>query len=422
VAKAPLSLGLYRFAAGAAAPLASAWLRARAERGKEDPARWGERLGRTDAVRPSGPLVWLHGVSVGESLALLPLIHRLGAQRPDASVLVTSGTRVSAELLARRLPSGVIHQYAPLDIPAAVERFLDHWRPALGVFVESELWPNLILAARARGTRLALVSAKLSGASERGWRRAPAAARAVLGAFDLILARDAAIGNRLAGLGGRVDGLADLKFGAAPLPVDEAALTEARRALAGRPVLLAASTHPGEDEIVLAAYAAARSAGASRLIIAPRHPERGATIEAAARAAGLAAGLRSDGATLGEEDVHVADAVGELGLWYRLAALAIVGGSLVPGGVGGHNPLEPARLDCPFVSGPEVTAWPVYDTIAAAGATALVRVGELAGWFERAVRGDAELAAMAKRAHAFVAEGDAAAGGAVERVVGLLPR
>jgi 3-deoxy-D-manno-octulosonic-acid transferase len=418
---------MYQLAAAAASPAAPAWLNARVARGKEDPARWPERLGRAGPARPEGRLVWLHGVSVGESLSLLPLAGRIREERPEVAVLVTSGTRAAAGLLAARLPPGAIHQYAPLDTPGAVRRFFAHWAPEFGVLVESELWPNLILAARAHGVRLALVSAKLSARSLGGWRRVPAAARAVLRAFDLVLARDTEAARRLEGLGARVDGLADLKFGARPLPADEAELGRARGLLGGRTVLLAASTHPGEEEPLLRALNAASGGEPPLLILAPRHPVRGEEVCRLARAAGFEAGRRGAGDTLGDAPIYVADTVGELGLWYRLASLAVIGGSLVlesakAEGVGGHNPLEPARLGCPFISGPNVAAWPVYEPLQAAGATRLVPGADLAVWFSRALASDPGLAAMAVRARAFAAAGDAAAGEAMERVLGLLGR
>ena len=293
----PASLRLYGLAAGLASAAAPAWLKMRARRGKEDPARWPERLGRTTTPRPEGRLAWLHGVSVGEGLSLLPLIDRIRTDRPDVAVLVTSGTRASADLLATRLPPGAIHQYAPLDTPGAVRRFLDHWRPDLGVLVESELWPNLILGARSRGARLALVSARLSARSVAGWRRAPGAARAVLSAFDLLLARDPDAAARFVALGVEVDGLADLKFGAPPLPVDEAEWATARSVLGDRPILLAASTHPGEEEVVLRAFQGAAPDQATLLILAPRHPARGAAKrgEPGPRTHGLAVGRRALG-------------------------------------------------------------------------------------------------------------------------------
>ncbi|WP_442957945.1 3-deoxy-D-manno-octulosonic acid transferase, partial [Phenylobacterium sp.] len=241
-------------AAGLAEPLAGPLLRRRARRGKEDGARLGERLGRASQPRPPGPLVWLHGVSVGESVSLLPLVEALRAARPDLALLVTSGTRTSADLLARRLPLGVLHQYAPVDGPRAVAAFLDHWRPDLALLVESELWPNLILAAQARGTRLALASARMTEKSARGWARAPAAAARLLAAFDLILPQDEATAGRLAALGARPGPQLNLKTIGAPLPCDAAELAALKDAWGGRPVVLAASTHPGEEAMVLEAF------------------------------------------------------------------------------------------------------------------------------------------------------------------------
>jgi 3-deoxy-D-manno-octulosonic-acid transferase len=418
-----MSAGLlaWRALAGLAHPLAPAWLSRRAAAGKEDPSRWREKLGRSEALRPPGALAWLHGASVGEALSLLPIAEALARRRPPPALLVTTGTLASAKVMAARLPAGALHQFAPLDTPQAVARFLERWRPDLAVFAESELWPNLVLAAKAAGARLALVSAKLSARSLSGWRRAPRAARRVLGAFDLVLARDAQAAAGLRSLGAHVDGLADLKFGAATLPVDEtalAALTAARRG----PLILAASTHPGEDGPILAAFAAARKGASGALVIAPRHVERGGAVADLARGLGLSAGLRSQGAGAGDVEVLVADTLGELGLWYRLADLAVVAGSLVAG-VGGHNPLEPARLGCPFVSGPHVENWPLYDELAAAGATRLVTVPDLPALFGDALRpAKADLRAMACRAGDVVAVRDAEARAALPRILALLDR
>ena len=272
----PVSLRLYALATGLAEPLAPLLLSSRVRRGKEDAARLGERLGRSSRPRPDGPLVWLHGASVGESVSLLPLIARIRTERPDLTVLVTSGTRTSADLLAKRLPTGAIHQYAPLDAPAAVARFLEHWRPGLGLFAESELWPNLILGARRRGVRLALVSARMTEASAQGWARRPAAARAMLGGFEAILAQDDASAARLEALGGHVTGRLNLKRFGAALDVDAAQVTALKAAFGDRPIILAASTHPGEEALIAAAFRGAP--GHPLLIIAPRHPERGEAI------------------------------------------------------------------------------------------------------------------------------------------------
>jgi 3-deoxy-D-manno-octulosonic-acid transferase len=362
----PLPLALYGAATGLLSPFAPALLRARAEKGKEDPARLGERLGRASRARPEGPLVWLHGVSVGETQSLLPLIAALRARRPDLALLVTSGTVTSAELLARRLPQDVIHQFAPLDAPAAVGRFLDHWRPDAGLFVESELWPNLILAAKARGVRLGLLSARMTEASAKGWARSPASARALVGAFDLILPQDAATAERLTALGARPGGRLNLKLVGDPLPADAAELERLTQALAGRRAVLAASTHPGEEPLIAAA---ARGAGAPFLIVAPRHPDRGPAVAAELAAMGFAVARRAAGEPIGPAvTAYVADTLGELGLFLRLADVVVMGGSFVDG-VGGHNPLEAARLGKPIVTGPHVfNAREAYDELLAEAA------------------------------------------------------
>jgi 3-deoxy-D-manno-octulosonic-acid transferase len=418
----PLSLMFYALAMRALSPLAPMLLRARARRGKEDWARLGERLGRAGLPRPEGRLVWLHGVSVGESLSLLGLIERLRKERPEASILLTSGTRAASEVAAMRLPAGAVHQFAPIDTPQAVGRFVDHWRPDLGVFAESEVWPNLIVEAKRRGARLALVSGRLSPASARRWGRAPAAARAVLGAFDLLLARDQAAAAAFRGLGVRVDGLADLKFDAAPLPADETELARLRAQIGERPVIVGASTHHGEEAAILDRFAVAAKEAKCRplLILVPRHRVRGAEVERLARERGLATARRGTGAGPSGADVYVADTVGDLGLWYRLANLAVVGGSLAPG-VGGHNPLEPARLGCPFVTGPHVENWPVIADLAASGAT--VQIATPAGldrYLRAAIEDPASLAGMAGKARAFVARNAAEARAASARVLDLL--
>ncbi|MGA0603754.1 3-deoxy-D-manno-octulosonic acid transferase [Caulobacter sp. KR2-114] len=371
----PFSLALYRAATTLAAPAAGLLLRARVRRGKEDPARLGERLGRPGLDRPPGPLAWIHAVSVGEAISALALVDGLRARRADISLLVTTGTRTAGEVVAARLPPGAMHQYAPMDTPGAVRRFLAHWRPELGLFVESELWPNLILGARQAGVRLALVSARVSEASAARWRKAPAAARRLLGAFDLVLAQDEATAARLAAIGRPVDGRLNLKDAGEPLPADDAALAALRAATAGRFVLLAASTHAGEEAIVADAVDRL-PAPRPLLIIVPRHPARADAIAAALAPRRIA--RRSHGQTPGAEtDVYLADTLGELGLFYRLADLAVVGGSLVPG-VGGHNPLEPARLGLAIVSGPHIGNFQaLYDGLAAAGGVAIT--GETAG-------------------------------------------
>jgi len=341
-----LPLALYGAATGLLEPFAGAMLRRRARVGKEDPARLSERLGRPRMARPDGPLVWLHGVSVGETMSLLPLVEALRTRRPELTLLVTSGTVTAAELLAKRLPAGVIHQFAPVDGPGAVGRFLEHWRPSLAVFVESELWPNLILAAKARGVRLALLSARMTDASTARWARWPASARALIEAFDLIMPQDEATEARLRRLGATPGPRLNLKRVGDTLPADAHELDGLRATLPRRKVVLAASTHPGEEALIAEAFrAAAPNLGEAVLIVVPRHPDRGPRLAEELGATRRGAGDAPTSA------VHVADTLGELGLFFRLADIVIMGGSFVPG-VGGHNPLEPARIGRPILTGP----------------------------------------------------------------------
>jgi 3-deoxy-D-manno-octulosonic-acid transferase len=411
----PLPLALYAAAAGLLAPLAPVLLRARARRGKEDPARIGERLGRASCARPAGPLVWLHGVSVGETQSLLPLIEALSARRPDLALLVTSGTASSAELLARRLPAGVAHQFAPIDAPAAVARFLDHWRPDTALFVESELWPNLILGARARGVRLALVSARITEASAAGWARSPASARALLCAFELILPQDTRTAERLQALGAATGPGLNLKLVGSPLPADEAELARLKTALGGRRAVLAASTHPGEDAMIAAA---AREAGAPLLIVAPRHPGRGEALAAELAAAGFRVARRAAGEKLtARTTAYVADTLGEMGLFLRLSEVVVMGGGFVAG-VGGHNPLEAARLGKPVVTGPHVAnAREVYEALFAEAAA--LEAGDPAA-LARHIRGLLDNPAIARRIGEAALSYAERQGAALERALALI--
>jgi 3-deoxy-D-manno-octulosonic-acid transferase len=362
-----MGLAAWRLVTAAATPFTTLYVQSRAARGKEDPARLNERLGIAGKPRTDGRLIWIHGASVGESLSALPLIERL-LEEAGTHVLVTSGTVASATLLEKRLPPGALHQFVPLDTPRAVARFLDHWKPDAGLFVESDLWPNLIAAARARGVRLALVNARMSERSAQGWRRAGKSAAALLGAFDVVLAQDDDVAERFRALGAHnVQIVGSLKADAPPLPVDDAELSILRTAIGNRPVLLAAQTHPGEDETILPAHDLLRVRFPDLLtIIVPRHIERGGDIEMLC--GGRASKRRSAGGVITPQTaVYIADTLGELGLFYRLTPFCFVGGTLVP--LGGHNPLEPAALQCAVLAGPHIAnSRAAFDAILAAQA------------------------------------------------------
>jgi len=365
------ALTLYLLAARLAAPFARLLLARRAARGKEDPARLGERMGLPGLPRPDGKLVWLHGASVGEAMAALALIARMGAARPGLAFLLTTGTLTSARLAAPLMPPRARHQFAPLDAWAFVTRFLDHWRPDLSARIDSEIWPATLVAAARTGAPLALVNGRISARSRQGWAWAPGMARALMRRFALISAQDDASAARFVALGAdparvRVGGA--LKAAAPPPAADPDALAALRAAVGARPVWVAASTHAPEEALALTAHAASAIPGLLTLI-APRHPERGAEVAALAQGQGLTVTRRSLGQGIDGAAVHVADTLGEMGLWYRLAPFAFIGGSVAP--LGGHNPYEPAALGAALAHGPHVENF--ADAYAAlAGAARLV--------------------------------------------------
>ena len=365
---------VYRGLTRLLAPVALLYLRHRERRGKEDGPRLRERQGFARTARPPGPLLWIHAASVGEATAMLRLIELLLQTRPELEILVTTGTVTSARLLEQRLPPRARHQFVPLDLPAWIERFLDHWQPDLALWVESELWPNLVLTTHARGIPMMLVNGRLSDRSYRRWRWWPGLIGPMLAAFAQCLAQDEAQALRLRRLGARdVAAVGDLKAAGAPLPVDQAQLWRLRREIGARPLWLAASTHAGEEEIAAAAHRqlAARIPGLLT-VIAPRHPARGDAVAAMLAKEGLRVARRSRDEPVGAGiEIYLADTMGELGLFYRLAGIAFIGGSLT--GQGGHNPFEAARLDCAVLHGPDMSNCAgMTAALAAAGAAETV--------------------------------------------------
>ena len=400
----PWQAATWHGAATLAVPALRVMLRRRAARGKEAPHRLPEREGIDATPRPPGRLLWLHAASVGESLSLLPVLSALPRQVP---VVFTTGTATSAALLAERLPAlglhQVLHRFVPLDVPAWAGRFLDHWRPDAAAFVEAELWPNLLAALQARHIPSMLVNARMSARSARGWGRAPGFARHVLETFDLVQAGSEEDAARLRDLGApHVTAPGNLKSSAPPLPVDGAELARLQRQMAGRPVWLAASTHPGEDEVAGQVHRQLAAKHPDLLtIIAPRHPERGVRIAAA-----LHAPRRSLGQDPPKAGIWVADTLGELGLLYRLAPVVFVGRSLV--GQGGQNPLEPARLGCAVAVGPHTAnfANAVRCLVRAGGLMQVTDADGLAGWVDAMLRDPGRRAQMGAAA-ATVATGAA---------------
>ncbi|MCV6584912.1 MAG: 3-deoxy-D-manno-octulosonic acid transferase [Marinibacterium sp.] len=378
-----------------------------------------ERDGIASQPRPDGPLIWFHGASVGESVSVLTLIRHLGTRLPQAQFLITSGTATSAEIIGRRLPPRTQHQFAPLDTPAAVRRFYAHWRPAAGIFVESELWPNLLIEGRRGGVPLALLNARLSASSVKGWQRWPDTARQVLGGFSVMLAQNRASADNLVAMGAdpaRVRVGINLKATSDPLPVDQPALDALGDALGSRRAWIASSTHPGEEETVLTAHRQLLDDHPDLcLILAPRHPERRDGVAALIGDAGLQMTQRSTGA-LPEPaaQVYLADTLGELGTLYALSPIVFLGGSLKP--IGGHNPFEPAQSGAAVLTGPHVTNFTeTFDPLIAEGGAQVVSdSAELATAVARWLDDDAALDTARSAATDFAAQGQAALQGIID--------
>ncbi|MGC8476276.1 MAG: 3-deoxy-D-manno-octulosonic acid transferase [Acetobacteraceae bacterium] len=399
----------------AASPLLRLLLWRRAGRGKEERGRLAERRGAGGGEGPVGRILWLHAASVGEAVSVLPVLAELLRQDGGVGVVLTTGTVTSARLVAGRIAAEgwgerVVHRFAPLDVPRWVARFLDHWRPVVAGFVESEIWPNRLVACQRRGIPVLVLNGRLSARSFARWRRVPGLARELLGTVAVAAQSDADAARFRALGAGQVTMPGNLKLAAPALAADPAELGRLRALLAGRPVWVAASTHPGEEALVLAAHRALAPDWSGLVtIVAPRHPERGA--EVAAAMTGAAVTRRGAGEDPPPGGVWVADTLGELGLWYRLAPVVVVGRSLLPPG-GGQNPYEPARLGCAVATGPLVANFegPVADLRAAGALEVVADAAALARFVAAMLADPAVRAAMGARAAAAARGADALPG------------
>lgn len=350
-----LALQTYRIGTALLRPAVPLLLNMRGQQGKEDPNRRGERLGFAGRPRPEGQVVWIHAASVGETNAILPLIDNILDSNPHVHILLTTGTRTSAEIAARRLPPRAVHQYVPLDVPQYVKRFLDHWKPTLAIFTESDIWPNLILGTSERRIPLVLVNARMSPRSIRRWRKYAGIGRPLFSRFAAVLAQNTQIARAIKWLGApNVITAGNLKIDSPPPPVNADSLAVLRNAVGQRPLFLAASTHPGEDTVIAAAHSLIqREVEGLLTIIVPRHPERGSGLAATLGGLGLRTQLRTrSSAPDNDTEIYVADTIGELGTFYSISPVALVGGSLVEHG--GQNPIEAVRLGACVLTGPFV--------------------------------------------------------------------
>ncbi len=413
----PMTLRFYRSLSSAMVPLAPSLIKRRLKLGKEDPERIGERRGITRDTRPHGPMVWIHGASVGEVLAAAALIERLRAL--NIRILMTSGTVTSAAIVAKRFPPDIIHQYVPWNSPRYVARFLEHWQPSLALFIESDLWPNLILQSAARRLPMVLINGRMSHRSFPRWKRVHGTISALLEKFDICLAQSRTDAERFAALGCRnVVTTGNLKLDVPAPPADPQKLERLTSLTRGRPIVVAASTHPGEEEILIETHRTLAGFFPGLLtVIVPRHPDRGPAIWRLVDAAGLKASLRSrEEMPVASIDIYIADTMGELGLFYRLAGVVFMGGSLVPHG--GQNPIEAIKLGASIVHGPNVFNFTdVYDALDSAGGA------RKAGGEEALVKQLGQLLADPEAREAMLAASGrvvAELGGALERTLAAL--
>ena len=396
-------------------PLFVLWQRRALRIGKEDKNRTQERWGQTAQKRPGGQVVWFHAASVGEAQSIMPLIDALLAARADVTVLVTSTTRTSAELLSTGLPDRVIHQMAPYDTVGASRAFLDHWRPDVAIWIESELWPRMLTEVARRAIPRLLLNARVSARTAQRWVRFDKTARAILSQFDLIQVQEQATMDALAAVGVTGAGIAltgSLKQDRPPLDYDPAVLADLRKALGDRPVWCAASTHAGEEDIILAAH---RDIG-GLLILVPRHPDRAVQIAQLCTQAGFVTARRSAGDAIAPEtQVYLADTMGELGLWYRIAPVAFIGGSLAA--VGGHNPYEAAQLDTAIIHGPHIENFAlIYAALGVADAAKPVLDADTLAQAVQAIDAPVQ-EQMVRAAHAVLKDGTGATKAALDAIL-----
>lgn len=384
-------LATYRWAGAVAYPFIGGYVAWRTSKGKEEHSRRRERYGRAGRPRPEGPLIWIHAASVGETIAVIPLIERLHGY--GINIVLTTGTVTSAQVARERMGESIIHQYVPLDLKPAISRFLEHWAPDLAVMVESEIWPMTILELGARRVPQVLVNARLSDRSFAGWQKRSFLAEALFENLAHVIAQSEVDAERFHQLGARpVSVSGNLKGDTVEPPVNREELARVSAEIGRRQVWAAISTHDGEEDAAIEVHQRLRTRHPDLLtIIVPRHPERGDAIEAACVEAGLSVARRSAGDQIAPgTDIFLGDTIGEMGLYLRLTEIAFVGRSLT--GTGGQNPLEPAMLETAVLSGRNVENFrEAYQKLAQSGGARFVRDKDvLAGAVSYLLTNDAE--------------------------------
>ncbi len=331
------------------------YIKKRQQNGKEDIKRFNERIGKPKMKRPDGKLIWFHGASVGESLSMLPLINKLLENYPDAHIMVTTGTVTSAEVMGKRLPERAFHQYIPIDNPKFVSRFIKHWHPDLVLWFESDLWPALLSGIKRKNIPLILVNGRISNKSFKRWQQFDFISKELLGCFTYCLGQSEEDAYRLRVLGAKDSMcLGNLKYAGINPPVDAEKKAEIMEQIEGRPLWAVSSTH-NDEELKIGKFLKRVIEKVPGLItiIAPRHPNRGPEIQEQLNELGLKTALRSKGEKISKTtDVYIADTIGEVGIWYDMAPIVFIGGSLIPHG--GQNFMEPSRFRDAVLVGPHM--------------------------------------------------------------------
>lgn len=327
----------------------------RKQKGKEDITRFNERIGRPKMPRPEGRLFWLHGASVGESVSMLPLINRILETYPDAHVMVTTGTVTSADVMQKRLPERAFHQFIPIDNPIFTTRFVKYWHPDVALWFESEFWPAVLSSIKRKNIPLILINGRISNKTFKRWQQFDFICKELLGCFSLCLGQSEEDAYRLRVLGAKdAVCLGNLKYAGLPLPIDERAKDDLLKQIGSRPLWLASSTHNDEEVRVAKVHKRLKEKFSDLLtIIAPRHPNRGKEVAAELNRLGLTTALRSAQEMITPKtDIYIADTIGEMGLWYDIAGIVFIGGSLIPHG--GQNFIEPSRVRDAVIVGPHM--------------------------------------------------------------------
>lgn len=349
-------------------PLISGYLKWRAFTGHEDKNRLKERKGMASISRPNKPLLWVHAVSVGEAVSALTLMQAILKKYPEIYGLLTTTTVSSSKVIQQRLPKNIIHQYGPVDTPSAIKHFLNHWQPDLAIWVESELWPNLIHQTQERGIPTILFNGRMSPKSFSKWKKVKGMISPLLKRLSLCAVQSEEHAFFFKTLGATsVSIMGNAKMMMTPLSIDPQKYTTLKKEIGSRPLLFAASTHAHEEEIIIAAHKTLKRNYPDLLtILAPRHIKRAKFLYDLASKEGLAVTLRTTPSSLKGMDLYIADTLGEMGLFYALSPVVVMGGTFVP--TGGHNPIEAAQFGSFILHGPHVFNNPqLYDALAALG-------------------------------------------------------